>query len=49
MAPMVDLISWNVLSWKLPNRLATEFWLDALEMALGGGSKSESFHFDQGC
>jgi putative transposase len=45
----VDLFSRQVLSWKLPNSLDTEFCLDALEMALGGGHKPEIFQFDQGC
>jgi transposase InsO family protein len=46
---IVDLFSRNVLSWKLSNSLDTEFCLDALEMALEGGRKSEIFHSDQGC
>jgi putative transposase len=46
---IVDLFSRNVLSWKLSNSLDTEFCLDALEMALGGGHKPEIFHSDQGC
>ncbi len=46
---IVDLFSRNVLSWKLSNSLDTEFCLDALEMALGGGRKPEIFHSDQGC
>lgn len=46
---IVDLFSRNVLSWKLSNSLHTEFCLDALEKALGGGRKSEIFHSDQGC
>jgi putative transposase len=46
---IVDLFSRNVLSWKLSNSLDTEFCLYALEMALGGGSKPEIFHSDQGC
>ncbi|MFM7267618.1 MAG: IS3 family transposase [Cyanobium sp.] len=40
---IVDLFSRNVLSWKLSNSLDTEFCLDALEMALGGGRKPEIF------
>jgi putative transposase len=54
---IVDLFSRNVYSsgeafgysWKLSNSLDTEFCLDALEMALGGGHKPEIFHSDQGC
>jgi putative transposase len=33
---IVDLISKNVLSWKLSNSLVTEFCLKALKMAQGG-------------
>jgi len=43
----VDLFSRNVLSWKLSNRLDTEFCLEALEMVLEGGRKPEIFHSDQ--
>ena len=46
---VVDLYSRNVLSLKLSNSLDTEFCLEALEMALGGGRKPEIFHSDQGC
>ena len=46
---IVDLVSRNVLSWKLSNSLDTEFCLDALEMALADGRKPEIFHSDQGC
>ena len=46
---VVDLFSRNVLSLKLSNSLDTEFCLEALEMALGGGRKPEIFHSDQGC
>ncbi len=46
---IVDLFSRNVLSWKLSNSLDTEFCLEALEMALGGGRSPEIFHSDQGC
>jgi len=46
---IVDLLSRNVLSWKLSNSLDTEFCLEALEMALEGGHKPEIFHSDQGC
>jgi putative transposase len=46
---IVDLFSRNVLSWKLSNILDTEFCLEALEMALGGGRRPEIFHSDQGC
>ena len=46
---IVDLFSRNGRSWKLSNRLDTEFCLQALEMALSGGRKPEIFHSDQGC
>jgi putative transposase len=46
---IVDLLSRNVLSWKLSNSLDTEFCLEALEMALSSGRKPEIFHSDQGC
>jgi putative transposase len=46
---IVDLHSRNVLSWKQSNSLDTEFCLDALEMALECGPRSEIFHSDQGC
>jgi putative transposase len=46
---VVDLFSRHVLSWNLSNSLDTEFCLDALETALGGGRKPEVFHSDQGC
>jgi len=46
---IVDQFSRNLLSWKLSNSLDTEFCLDALEMALGGGRRPEIFHSDQGC
>ncbi len=46
---IVDLFSRHVLSWKLSNSLDTEFCLDALETALGGGRKPDVFHSDQGC
>ena len=46
---LVNLFSMNVLSWKLSNSRDTEFCLDALQMALEGGSKPEIFYFDQGC
>ena len=46
---IVDLLSRNVLSWKLSNGLDTEFCLQALEMALSSGRKPEIFHSDQGC
>lgn len=39
----------NVLSWKLSNSFDTEFFLDALEIALEGGHKTKIFQFDQGC
>jgi putative transposase len=44
---IVDLFSKNVLGWTLPNSLDTEFRLDTLVMALGGGRKQEIFHSDQ--
>ena len=46
---IVDLLSRNVLSWKLSNSLDTGFCLNALEMALEGGRKPKIFHSDQGC
>jgi transposase InsO family protein len=33
---IVDLFSRHVLSWKISNSLDTEFFLEALEMAVGG-------------
>jgi putative transposase len=36
---IMDLHSRHVLSWKLSNSLDTEFYLDALEMALSGGRR----------
>jgi transposase InsO family protein len=39
----------ELLSWKLSISLDTEFCLNALEMALGGGRTPEIFHCDQGC
>ena len=49
MVAIIDLFSRSVLSWTLSNSLDTEFCLDALEMALGGGRKPEIFHSDQDC
>jgi putative transposase len=49
LAAVMDLYSRHVLSWKLSNSLDTEFCLEALEIALGGGRKPEVFHSDQGC
>lgn len=46
---IVDLFSRNVLSWKISNSLDTEFYLDALAMALAGNRKPEIIHSDQGC
>jgi putative transposase len=46
---IVDLISRNILSWKLSNSLDTQFCMEALEMALASGSRPEIFHSDQGC
>jgi len=46
---IVDLYSRSVLSWKLTNSLDTEFWLQALEMALEGGREPGLFHPNQGC
>jgi hypothetical protein len=46
---IVVLFSRNVLSWKLSISFDTEFCLNALEMALGGGRTPEIFHCDQGC
>ena len=45
---VVNLYSRNMLSWKLSNRLDTEFCLDALEMTLASGHKPKIFHCDQG-
>jgi putative transposase len=45
----MDLFSRNVLSWKLPNSLNTQFCMDALEMTLASGSRPEIFHSDQAC
>ena len=45
----MDLFSRHVLSRKLSNSLDTEFYLDALEMALEGGRKPTIFHTDQDC
>ena len=39
---IVDLFSRNVLSWNFSNSLDTEFCLDDLEMAVGGGRWPES-------
>jgi len=44
-----NLYSRSVLSRKLTNSLDTEFWLQALEMALEGGRKPGLFHANQGC
>jgi putative transposase len=44
-----DLYSRHILSWKLSNSLETEFFLEALEMALGNGRFPRIFHSDQGC
>jgi putative transposase len=44
---ILDLFSRTILSWKLSNSLDTEFCLDALEVALEGRRKPESFHSDQ--
>jgi len=41
---IVDLFSRSVPSWKLSNRHDTEFFLDAQEMALGGGRRPEILH-----
>lgn len=46
---IVDLFSRHIPSWKLSNSLDTEFYLEALEMALATGHKPEIFHSDQGC
>ncbi len=45
----MDLHSRHVLSWRLSNSLDTEFCMEALVMALGGGRSPEIFHSDQGC
>jgi len=49
LAAIIDLLSRNVLSWKLFNSLDSEFCLGALEMALASDRKPEIFHSDQGC
>ncbi len=49
MVEVVDLFSRHVFSWRLSNSFATEFCLDAQEMAIAGGRRSEVFHSDQGC
>jgi len=36
-------------SWKLSNSLDTEFYLEALEMALSSGHRPQIFHSGQGC
>ena len=46
---IADLFSRQVLSWKLSNSLDTKFCLEALDLALGGGQKPETFLSDQGC
>lgn len=45
----MDLLSRNVFSWKLSNRLDTEFCLQALEMSLSSARKHKIFHTEQGC
>lgn len=45
---IVDLFTRNVLSWKLTSSFNTEFCLEALEMALGSGSKPGILLSDQG-
>jgi putative transposase len=44
---IVDLISKNVLSWKLSNSLVTEFCLKALKMAQGGRRRLKTIHSDK--
>ena len=45
----MDLHSRHVLSWQLSNSLDTKFCMEALEMALGSGRKTQIFHSNQGC
>jgi len=45
----MDLHSRHVLSWKLSNRLDTEFCLEALEMALSSGRRPQIIHSDSEC
>ena len=40
---IMDLISKNVLNWKLSNSMDTQFCMDALEMALASGRRLELF------
>ena len=44
----MDLFSRHILSGKLSNSLDTEFCLEALDMALTGSHKPDTFHSDQG-
>ncbi len=46
---VVDLLSRHVFSWKLSNSLGTEVCMEALEMALAGGRKSEIVQSELGC
>jgi putative transposase len=46
---VVDLFPSHAFSWRLSNSLATEFCLDAQEMAIAGGRRPEAFRSDQGC
>ena len=43
---IVELCSRNVLSWKLSNKLDTEFCPEALEMALKSGRRTQFIHSD---
>lgn len=45
----VDLVSRNVLVWKLSNSLGTKLRLEALGVAMGGGHSSEVFHYNHSC
>ena len=46
---IVDLFFRDVLSWRLPTSLDTEFAHDALEIVLESGHYLDVFYFDQGC
>jgi putative transposase len=46
---VLDLFSKNILSLKLSNSLDTEFYVEALEMAMGSGPKPQIFHSGQDC
>jgi len=46
---ILDLFSRHMLSWKLSNSLDTEFYVEALEIAMAIGRKPQIFRSDQGC